>query len=100
MTTIKLRLYVSGKTMRTERTIANLHRILDDEADAEYELDVCDVLEAPQTAEKDKVLATPTLMLISPPPARRIVGDLADTARVLQYLGIATRGDAQEKNDA
>jgi circadian clock protein KaiB len=99
MPKIKLTLYVSGKTLRSERTIANVHRILDNEADAEYELTVCDVLEDPQAAEKDKVLATPTLILVSPPPGRRIVGDLSDTAKVLPYLGITFRGKVEGEQE-
>jgi circadian clock protein KaiB len=90
-----LTLYVSGKTTRSVRTIDNLRRMLDEEADGEYELTVCDVLEEPQTAENDKVLATPTLILLTPPPARRIIGDLSDTAKVLTYLGVPSRARAK-----
>jgi circadian clock protein KaiB len=98
MANFQLTLYVSGKTVvRSERTIANLRRILEEEVDGEYELNVCDVLEEPQLAEKDKVLATPTLILRSPPPARRIVGDLSDAAKVLPYLGLTSRGRADER---
>jgi circadian clock protein KaiB len=97
MPKFKFTLYVSGKTVRSELTIASLHRMLEEEAGAEYELTVCDVLAEPQAAEKAKVLATPTLLLSSPPPVRRIVGDLSDSARVLQLLGLTfsapTEGD-------
>lgn len=90
MPKIQLSLYVFGKTVRSERTIANLRRMLDEEAGGEYELSVCDVMEEPQLAENEKILATPTLVLKSPPPARRIVGDMSD-ANVLPYLGIKLR---------
>lgn len=48
----------------------------------DYELTVCDVLKDPQIAEKEKVLATPTLVLLSPSPSRRIVGDMSDKEKV------------------
>jgi len=99
MPEFQLTLYVSGRTVRSERTIDNLRRMLDEEVGGEYELTICDVLVEPQLAEKDKVLATPTLILASPLPVRRIVGDLADTARVLPYLGIMYRPRAKVENE-
>lgn len=88
MSKFQLMLYVTGKTLRSERIINNLRQMLDEKTDGAYELNVCDVLEEPQIAEKEKVLATPTLILTSPTPARRIVGDLSDSAKVLPYLGL------------
>jgi len=95
MPEIKFRLYISGKTGRSERTIANLRRILDEMAGAEYELAVCDVLVDPQAAENEKILATPTLVLTSPPPARRFVGDLFDAAKILPYLDVSFRAKGE-----
>jgi len=97
MPEFNLTLYVSGKTTRSERTIVNLRRMLDEDVGGEYELTVCDVQEEPETAEKDKVLATPTLILKSPLPERRLVGDLSDTVKVLPYLGITSKNRIEEK---
>lgn len=88
MSRLELTLYVAGMTARSARTIESLRRMLAEGTGGEYELTVCDVLKEPQTAEREKILATPTLVLTSPPPARQIVGDLAEPARVLPYLGI------------
>ncbi|HET6516284.1 MAG TPA: circadian clock KaiB family protein [Thermodesulfovibrionales bacterium] len=88
MARIILKLYISGRTPRTERAVANLSRILDALPAADYEFSVCDVVDQPQAAEEDKILATPTLILISPPPARRIVGDFSETEKVFSYLGL------------
>jgi circadian clock protein KaiB len=49
---------------------------------------VIDVLKNPQLAEEDKILATPTLAKILPPPVRRIIGDLSDRERVLIGLDL------------
>jgi circadian clock protein KaiB len=53
-----------------------------------YALKVIDVLKNPQLAEEDKILATPTLSKILPPPVRRIIGDLSDRERVLIGLDL------------
>jgi circadian clock protein KaiB len=52
---------------------------------------VIDVLEQPELAEADKILATPTLIRILPPPLRRIIGDLSDTQKVLVGLDLQVK---------
>lgn len=83
-----LRLYVTGQTPRSERAIANLRRICEQELDGMYDLQIIDVLERPQLAEDEKILATPTLIKNLPPPLRRIIGDLSDTEKVLLGLDL------------
>ena len=53
-----------------------------------YEITIVDVLEQPAIAEEDKIMATPTLIKLTPYPSRRIVGDLSDQAKVLAILGV------------
>jgi len=88
MAEIILRLYVTGKTPRSEQSIADLHRICEEEFDGQYRLDVIDVLKRPQLAENEKILATPTLIKKLPPPLRRIIGDLSDKDKVLLGLDL------------
>jgi circadian clock protein KaiB len=83
-----LRLYVTGKTPRAEMAIANLRRICDEELRGQYELQIIDVLEHPQLAEDEKILATPTLIKRLPPPLRRVIGDLSDKEKVLLGLDV------------
>jgi circadian clock protein KaiB len=90
-----LKLYVTGKTARAERAIANLKRVCEEELSSEYELQIIDVLENPQMAEDDRILATPTLIKQLPPPLRRIIGDLSDKEKVL--LGLEVRPDANPR---
>jgi circadian clock protein KaiB len=87
-----LRLYVTGRTPRAERAIANLRRICDEDLRGQYEMQVIDVLEHPQLAEDEKILATPTLIKQLPPPLRRIIGDLSDKERVLLGLDFSPAG--------
>ena len=62
--------------------------ILENEFKGVYALKVIDVLKQPQLAEEDKILATPTLAKILPPPVRRIIGDLSDREKVLIGLDL------------
>jgi circadian clock protein KaiB len=95
-----LKLYVTGKTPRAETAIANLQRICDEELQGAYELQIIDVLEDPDAAEGDKILATPTLIKQLPPPLRRIIGDLSNKEKVLLGLhvhpGPTAGGEAKE----
>jgi circadian clock protein KaiB len=89
-----LRLYVTGTSPRAEAAVANLRRICEEELRGRYELQVIDVLEQPQLAEDEKVLATPTLIKQLPPPLRRVIGDLSDKDKVL--LGLEVRPAATD----
>jgi circadian clock protein KaiB len=82
----RLKLFITGETSRSARAITNLRRICEEELGAEYELKIIDVLERPQLAEDERILATPTLIKEFPPPVRRIIGDLSDTKQVLLGL--------------
>ena len=88
MSEYKLRLYVTGKTSRSERAIENLRKICESELKGDYTLEIVDVLERPQLAEEEKILATPTLIKELPVPIRRIIGDLSDTEKVLLGLDL------------
>ena len=70
------------------RALKTLRNILETEFRGVYALKVIDVLKNPQLAEEDKILATPTLAKILPPPVRRIIGDLSDRERVLIGLDL------------
>lgn len=83
-----LKLYVTGQTTNSVKAIQNLRNILSGELKDLYELKIIDVLENPQLAEDEKILATPTLSRVLPPPVKRIIGDLSDKEKVLLGLDI------------
>jgi circadian clock protein KaiB len=90
-----LKLYITGQTIRSERAIANLRRICREELADRYELVIIDVLERPQLAENERIVATPTLVKTLPPPLRRVIGDLSDTDQVLLGLDIQVQTKSQ-----
>jgi len=85
-----LTLYVTGTSPRTKVAISNLQRLCENELAGQYELEVVDVLENPQRAEDEKILATPTLIKQLPLPLRRVIGDLSDREKVLLGLEVQT----------
>jgi circadian clock protein KaiB len=87
-------LYITGTSPRAERAIANLQRICEQDLRGQYQLEIIDVLEHPQRAEDDRILATPTLIKQLPPPLRRVIGDLSDKEKVL--LGLEVQIDSSQ----
>lgn len=93
MSRFTLKLYVAGQTARTRQAIRNIQEICEKSLGGLYDLVVIDVLERPQLAENERILATPTLVKELPPPLRRVVGDLSDRERVLIGLDLAVDED-------
>ena len=83
-----LKLYIAEQTANSTKAIQNIKKILSVELKDAYELKIIDVFKDPQSAEDEKILATPTLSRVFPPPVKRIIGDLSDTEKVLLGLGI------------
>jgi len=83
-----LKLYVTGLTPRSQDAVKNLKKILNKDYKGVYSLRVIDVVKHPNLAEDDKILATPTLIKILPPPVRRIIGDLSNKEKVLLGLDL------------
>ena len=89
MNELRLTLYVTGRTSRSERAISNLQQIAHESNIDDCEFSVIDVLEQPHRAEEERIIATPTLVKSSPPPVRRIIGDLSDIEEVALRLGLS-----------
>ena len=89
-----LRLYVAGQTDKSIRAIKNLNRICAEHLAGVYSIEVIDLLERPQLAEGDQILAIPTLVRRLPEPIKKIIGDLSNEERVLIGLDIRPRDPA------
>lgn len=86
-----LRLYVAGQTSRSVAALANLRKICKEHLAGRYRIKVIDLLEHPQLARGDQILALPTLVRKLPEPIRKLVGDLSDTERALVGLDLRPR---------
>ena len=82
----QLRLYVAGQTPKCLTAFANLKKLCEEHLAGEYEIEIIDLLEHPQLAQGDQILAIPTLVRKLPEPVRKIIGDLSDTERTLVGL--------------
>ncbi|MBS0524056.1 MAG: circadian clock protein KaiB [Proteobacteria bacterium] len=89
-----LRLYIAGNSSssrRAEQNVMHLRKFMNAGA---WKIEIIDVLARPELAEQAGILATPTLTYENQGRPRRVVGDLSDTRRVLEFLGIEADGDA------
>jgi circadian clock protein KaiB len=89
-----LRLYVSGTTARSTRAIANIRALCDEHLPGRHDLEVVDLYQQPGTAVANHIVAAPTLVKMHPPPAKRMVGDLSDRAKLIADLSLPQSGPA------
>lgn len=88
MSQYTFRLFVAGDSLRSRQAVANLKRLAEERLGGRYDLTVIDVITDPEGAEAARVLTTPTLLKVSPAPARRVTGDLTDIRQVMMALGL------------
>jgi circadian clock protein KaiB len=81
-----LRLYVAGQSPKSLKAFANLTRLCEEHLASRYDIEIVDLVENPQLAAGDEIIAIPTLVRRLPEPMRKIIGDLSDTDRVLVGL--------------
>lgn len=81
-----MRLYVAGQTPKSIAAFANLKRICDEHLEGRYQIEIIDLLERPQLAKGDEIIAIPTLVRRLPEPIKKIIGDLSNTEKVLVGL--------------
>ena len=82
----ELRLYIAGQTPKSVTAFANLKRLCEEHLAGRYKIEVIDLMQHPQLAAGDQIVAIPTLIRKLPEPLRRIVGDLSNTERALVGL--------------
>jgi hypothetical protein len=82
------RLFVTGADPKHARVAEGLRRLLANKCHKCCQLEVVDVHEQPELAERTKILATPTLVRVCPQPAQRVVGELAACTRILADMGL------------
>lgn len=83
-----LRLFVTGATPQSTRAIMNIREICETHLKGNYNLEIYDLYQQPSLAKEEGIIAVPTLIKRSPPPHKRLVGDLSSQKRVLVGLGI------------
>ena len=93
-----LRLYVTGMTPKSTRTIANVQKLCEKYLTGRYELDVIDIYRQFKLAQGEQIIATPTLVKKLPLPLRKLIGDMSDTERFLVGIDLQPR-NSKERTD-
>jgi circadian clock protein KaiB len=83
-----LRLYVSGATPHSMLAVKNIKAICESYLKGHFQLEIIDVYQQPELAEREQIIAAPTLIKVTPIPSRRLIGDLSNTTKVLTALGL------------
>lgn len=87
------RLYVAGDSTSSMAAISNVRRVIEERLRGEVDLQIVDTLQEPQLAAEDRILATPTLVKVHPPPRRKIIGDLSQSDHLILSLALQTAYD-------
>ncbi|GFO69912.1 hypothetical protein GMLC_34910 [Geomonas limicola] len=87
--TYDFRLFVSGMTPNSLRAIENIRAFCKEHLAGRYHLEIIDIYQQPLCAKEYQIVAVPTLVKQTPPPARRFIGDLSHTDRLLSGLGVS-----------
>ncbi len=81
-----LRLYVAGNAPNSRPAIANINAICEAHFAAGHKLEIVDLLQEPLRGLADRIIVTPTLLKLHPPPIQRVIGNLSDTAQLLLIM--------------
>ena len=79
---------MAGQTPKSIRAFANLKVLCEEHLKGRYRIEVIDLMENPQLARGDQIVAVPTLIRKLAQPVRKIIGDLSDSTRVLVGLDV------------
>ncbi len=88
----ELRLYIAGQTPNSIAAIGNLKRICEERLQTRYRIEIIDLLEKPQLAKGDQIVAIPTLVRKLPTPVKKIIGNLSKADQTLVGLDLHRLG--------
>ncbi|MEN6294075.1 MAG: circadian clock KaiB family protein [Methanobacterium sp.] len=90
----ELRLYVAGQTPKSIEAFNNLKKIAETHLEGRYRIEIIDLMENPELAKGDQILAIPTLVRKLPEPVKKIIGTLTNEEKVL--VGLDIRPDSKK----
>lgn len=86
-----LRLFVAGATARSRQAILRVRQLCEADLKGRCELEVIDIYQQPALARKNQIVATPTLIIVFPPPVRRFIGNLTNITGLFVELDLVKR---------
>ena len=97
---VELCLFVAGDTGASARARRELERLRSEPGGGGLSVEVVDVMQRPDLAERAGILATPVLMRLAPLPRRSMIGDLSDWRVVADVLELQLgRGGPENANE-
>ena len=81
-----MRLYIAGLSSRSAVAISNIRAICEQRYKDGFELEIIDIYQQMDMAERDNIIAAPTLIMMIPPPLRRLIGDMTDKDKILLVM--------------
>jgi len=92
-----LRLYVAGITLRSQAAIRSVTEVCEAYLKGRYELEIVDIYQQPTLAKGEQIIAAPTLIKKLPLPLRRLIGDMAQTERLLVGLDLRPKDEPEAR---
>lgn len=81
-------IYITGYTPRCVDAINNVKRFCDQYLPYNYTIKIIDLLNNPNTARAQHIVAIPTIDKTSPPPLIRATGNIDDAVKFKKLFGI------------
>ena len=94
------RLYIAGDSPSGMLAIENVRKVIEQRLPESVDLEIIDILEFPAKAAEDRILATPTLIKVYPPPRRKIIGDLSHSEHLILSLALQSAYDKSRFQEA
>jgi circadian clock protein KaiB len=85
-----LRLFISGASANSAKAVLNLKNICETYIKGRYELEVIDIYQQNELAQKEHIIAVPSLIIKTARSAKRLVGTMSDCQKLLQGLMLTT----------
>jgi circadian clock protein KaiB len=86
-----LRLFVAGATARSQQAVLRVRELCETELQDNCTLEVIDIYQQPALARTHQIVATPTLIIELPKPARRFIGNLTNITGLVVELNLSTK---------
>lgn len=85
-----LRLFISGASANSAKAVLNLISVCDTYIKGRYALEVIDIFQDHELAQKEHITAVPSLIIKTPLSAKTLVGNMSNCQKILQGLRLTT----------
>lgn len=86
-----LRLFVAGATARSHQAVLRVRELCETQLEGNCILEVIDIYQQPALANTNQIVATPTLIIELPKPARRFIGNLTNISGLVVELNLGAK---------